>query len=240
MDCDRAFLSLIDNRHQFICAEMTKSQSLDSGDLAQPLLLGAARIPLEWGVCPYTMSVFHGRPVDIPESPHVVADQSYFCIKDFRQIPMFADRPYVAEYPRMVSYIEIPLRSLSGYILGSYCVVDNKPREFLRPEALKTLREVTSAIGSYLDMKRMEGSRTRSERMMEGLRQFIDSKQGTAAGRNTTEVGGYRRSPFDLDVVGSALQTSFGSSENDIMESNQRLDVSASGVTLPDLTDIHF
>ena len=75
---------------------------------------------------------------------------------------------------------------------------------------------------------------------MEGLRHFIESKQTIAPGLNTTEVGGYRKSPFDLDVVGSALQTSFGSSENDIMESNQRLDVSASGVTLPDLTDIHF
>jgi hypothetical protein len=230
MDCDRAFLSLIDNRNQFICAEMTKSQPLDSGGSAQPLLLGAARIPLEWGVCPYTMSVFSGRPVEIPETPYIAADRSYLFIKDFRQIPLFADRPYVVGYPRMVSYIEIPLKSLSGHILGSYCVVDDKARDFLRPEALRTLREVTSAIGSYLDMKRMEGSRTRSERMMEGLRQFIESKEEIASGRHTTEASRDRKGLFDLDVFRSALPTSLGASGDDLVESNQSSEVSASRV----------
>jgi hypothetical protein len=69
MDCDRAFLSLIDNRSQFICAEMTRNQSLFSPDLNEPLLLGTSRIALEWGVCPYTMSIFHGKPVCLPDSP---------------------------------------------------------------------------------------------------------------------------------------------------------------------------
>ena len=126
------------------------------------------------------MSVFQGRPVELPETPHIVAHQTYFCIKDFRQIPLFADRPYVVGYPLMESYIEIPLRSLSGQVVGSYCVVDNKPRDFLHPLALQTLREVTSAIGSYLDMKFMEGSRSRSEKMMEGLGRSIGSKRHTA------------------------------------------------------------
>ncbi|OAF98849.1 uncharacterized protein CC84DRAFT_1210689 [Paraphaeosphaeria sporulosa] len=232
MDCDRAFLSLIDNRNQFVCAEMTKSQPLDGGDLTQPLLLGASRIPLEWGVCPYTMSVFRGMPVDIPETPYIVADPSFFCIKDFRQIPLFARRPYVAGYPHMISYIEIPLRSLSGHIIGSYCVVDDKARDFLRPDALKTLREVTSAIGSYLNMKRMEGSRTRSERMMEGLRQFIEAKQEIASGRDTIEAIGYRTGPFDLGISKKTFPTSLPSSQTNILDSNQSLECPPSLIPL--------
>ncbi|KAF2437518.1 hypothetical protein P171DRAFT_437607 [Karstenula rhodostoma CBS 690.94] len=237
MECDRAFLSLIDNRNQFICAEMTKSLSLDGGDPPQPLLLGAARIPLEWGVCPYTMSVFRGIPVEIPETPYIVADDSFFCIKDFRQIPLFACRPYVIGYPHMISYIEVPLKSLSGQVIGSYCVVDDKARDFLRPEALKTLREVTSAISSYLNMKRVEGSRTRSERMMEGLRQFIESKQELASGRNITEASGDQTGPFDLSIFRSTLQTSPASSQNNVMEFNQSLECS-SGLTPPASQDV--
>ncbi|KAI4631684.1 uncharacterized protein J4E87_002390 [Alternaria ethzedia] len=156
MDCDRAFLSLIDNRNQFICAEMTRHQSLSSADPAEPLLLGTSRIALEWGVCPFTMCIFQGKPVPMPDSPYIIADKSYFCIKDFRQVPTFAERPFVAGYPHMVSYLEIPLFAMSGQILGSYCVVDTKERDFLHPKSLSTLRETTSAISAYLDMRRAE------------------------------------------------------------------------------------
>jgi hypothetical protein len=140
----------------------------------------------------------------------------------------------------MVSYIEIPLRSLSGHIIGSYCVVDDKAREFLRPEALKTLREVTSAIGSYLDMKRMEGSRTRSERMMEGLRHFIASKHEIAPGRNTNEANGDQTGPSDLIKFRSTIQTSLVSSENEVVESCQSSEVCASRIMLPSFTDETF
>ncbi|KAL1794867.1 hypothetical protein ACET3X_006683 [Alternaria dauci] len=136
MDGDRAFLSLIDNKNQFICAEMSRHQSLSSADPTDPLLLGTARIPLDWGVCPFTMSIFHGRAVCLPDSPYIVADKSYFYIRDFRQIPTFAERPFVVGHPHMVSYIEIPLFAMSGHILGSYCVVDTKERDFLHPKSL--------------------------------------------------------------------------------------------------------
>lgn len=202
MECDRAFLSFIDNRSQFICAEMTRHQSISGPDPAQPLLLGTSQIPLDWGVCPYTMSIFHGREVSLPESPYIVADESYFCIKDFRQIPTFAARPFVAGYPYMVSYIEVPLRAPSGHILGSYCVVDDKPRDFLDADALRTIGEVTSAISQYLDLKRTELGRLRSERMMDGLRQFVESDQHIASGSDNATT------PFTLDVFKPVLQSS--------------------------------
>lgn len=158
MECDRAFLSFVDNRSQFICAEMTRHQSIVDANPTQPLLLGTTRIALEWGVCTYTMSIFHGKEVSLPVSPYIVANESYFYIEDFRQVPSFSTRPFVVGYPHMVSYIEIPLRSLSGHILGSCCVVDDKPREFLHPDALRTIREVTPAISQYLDLNRAEGT----------------------------------------------------------------------------------
>jgi hypothetical protein len=233
MDCDRAFLSLVDNRNQFICAEMTKHQSLSGPDLAQPLLLGVSKIALEWGVCPYTMSIFHGKTVEIPETPYIVANPSYFYIKDFRQVPSFAARPYVAGYPSMVSYVEIPLRSLSGHILGSYCVVDNRTRDFLEPKALETIREVTQAISSYLDMKRVDASRTRSERMVDGLRQFIGSERHTSPTRcGASAPEGILTGPFDLDVFSRVPQTSLPSHIEQSVESDQSSDVSGSRVVL--------
>jgi signal transduction histidine kinase/DNA-binding response OmpR family regulator len=139
------------------------------------------------------MSIFHGRPVSVPTSPYVVADRSYFCIKDFRQVPTFAERPFVAGYPHMVSYIEIPLFARSGHILGSYCVVDTKERDFLHPKSLSTIREITSAISAYLDMRRLEACKSRSAEMMQGLRRFVAPER---LGAHTNQ--------FDLDVFGAA------------------------------------
>ncbi|KAI2481136.1 BaeS Signal transduction histidine kinase [Pyrenophora tritici-repentis] len=222
LDCDRAFLSLIDNRNQYICAEMTKHQSLTSPDPTHPLLLGTSHIALEWGVCPYTMSIFHGRPVALPDSPYIVADKSYFCIKDFREVPMFAPRPFVAGYPHMVSYIEVPLCSISGHILGSYCVVDNKERDFLDPAALATLREVGDAISSYLNLKRVEAGKSRSERMMDSLRHLVGSGRLEVTPKSgIIEPKAVEQSPFHLDVFSSASQRDLGTRDSDTVASDQ-------------------
>ncbi|KAE8823054.1 hypothetical protein PTNB85_10233 [Pyrenophora teres f. teres] len=222
LDCDRAFLSLIDNRNQYICAEMTKHQSLTSPDPTHPLLLGTSHIALEWGVCPYTMSIFHGRPVALPDSPYIVADKSYFCIKDFREVPMFAPRPFVAGYPHMVSYMEVPLCSISGHILGSYCVVDNKERDFLDPTALATLREVGDAISAYLNLKRAEAGKSRSERMMDSLRHLVGSdrlEDTTKSG--VVEAKTVEQSPFDLNIFSTASQRDLGVPDSDTVASDQ-------------------
>ncbi|KAH7089186.1 hypothetical protein FB567DRAFT_591294 [Paraphoma chrysanthemicola] len=215
MECDRAFLSFIDNRSQFICAEMTRHQSILNASPERPLLLGTTRIPLEWGVCPYTMSVFHGKKVILPESPHIVADELYFCIKDFREVPSFADRPYVEGYPRMVSYIEVPLRSISGHIVGSYCVVDDKPRDFLRPDALRTIQEAALAISQYLDLKRTEQGRLRSERMMNGLCKFVRSDDHRPSEK------AHATSPFSLGIFQNASRPESDLRPNENVESDR-------------------
>ncbi|KAJ4359309.1 hypothetical protein N0V95_002233 [Ascochyta clinopodiicola] len=144
------------------------------------------------------MSVFHGKKVTLPESPYLVANESYFFIKDFRKVPTFAVRPFVAGYPHMVSYIEVPLRSLSGYILGSYCVVDDKERDFLHPDALRKIQDATTAISQYLDLKRTERGRMRSERVMDGLCQFIGSHKSRLLDNTQTT------SPFVLEIFKDA------------------------------------
>ncbi|KAJ4406228.1 hypothetical protein N0V91_004680 [Didymella pomorum] len=212
LDCDRAFLSFIDDRSQFICAEMTRHQSIVDTSPNHSLLLGTARIALEWGVCPYTMSVFHGKKVTLPESPYLVANESYFFIKDFRKVPTFAVRPFVVGYPHMVSYIEVPLRSLSGYILGSYCVVDDKERDLLHPDALRTIQDAATAISQYLDLKRTERGHMRSERVMDGLCQFIGSHKSRLLDSAQTT------SPFALEIFEDASRPGHESRSIENME----------------------
>ncbi|KAF1923450.1 uncharacterized protein M421DRAFT_325321 [Didymella exigua CBS 183.55] len=205
VECDRAFLSFVDAGFQFVCAEMTRHQSIVDACPTRPLLLGTTRIALDWGVCSYAMSASHGSEVTVPESPYIAATESYFCVRDFRRVPAFAALPFVAGYPRMVSSIEIPLRSHSGHVLGSYCIVDDKVRDFLHPDALRAVREAVSAITQYIDLKRAEQSRMRSQRVMDGLGRFIASHDHKQADSTQTT------SPFALGIFENVSRPGFDS-----------------------------
>jgi hypothetical protein len=179
------------------------------------------------------MSVFQGKPANVPDSPHIVATPSHVYISDFRLISIFANRPYVTGYPNLVSYLELPLRSLSGHILGTYCVVDNKVRNFLDPDLLDEMNQTVAAISSYLNMKRMQGSRERAERMVDGLRHFVGSERRQSlidpgsSEQNQSPVSG----PFHLDVFEQTPAASSTDKEKDTSKA-KKLDLSAQIDTL--------
>jgi hypothetical protein len=173
LDTDRAFLSLIDGAFQYMVSESTRTNSLALAD--ETMFLGVSKLPLSFGVCPRTIDYFNdetGRM--IIKTPNIVADRKRYIINDFRADDHYATRPYVTGFPHMVSYAEVPLISPLGYVLGSYCVVDNKLRDFDNDDTIAVLSEVASAIMTHLDLVRMKQSRARAEQLLNGLGQFME------------------------------------------------------------------
>lgn len=176
LDCDRSFLSLIDREYQFICAEATRSGSLTT-DKAKPndhIFLGLSKLEICWGLCPQTMQVFldNTRKFDRRDD-NVICCPEYYIINDFRTNLVHKEKPFVVGYPHMVSYLEVPLIAPSGYILGSYCVVDSKFRQFEDATMLATMNEIASAIMSHLETVKLKRFQDRSQRMINGLGEFI-------------------------------------------------------------------
>lgn len=168
LDCDRAFLSLIDDQHQYIISEMTRSYPLNAhSDGVDGPFLGCCKLEPEYGVCPLTMQTFMGQSTQ--QGPNVVANKSRYVINDFRSIPSFANRPYVAGHPYMVSYLEVPIISPLGYVLGGYCVVDSRQRDFNNDATVATMTEMASAIMQYLDVAMTKQRLTRAENLITGL-----------------------------------------------------------------------
>jgi signal transduction histidine kinase len=109
----------------------------------------------------------------IIDTPNVQADHKRYIINDFRADDHFKTRPFVTEFPYMVSYAEVPLISPLGYVLGSYCVVDNKLRDFDNEQTIEVLDEIANTIMRHLDLIRLEQSRTRAEKLIKGLGEFM-------------------------------------------------------------------
>jgi GAF domain-containing protein len=165
-NCNRSFVSIIDGELQHIIAEATASVSLRDKNRHLPddgIYLGARSLDLVWGVCPHTIRLFTGRESNDIESGNVTANRTRYIIRDFRAEDCFKDRPYVREWPFMRFYAEVPLYSATGYVLGSYCVVDDEPRAVFGDSEIRDLQEVADAIGQHLENVRIAQAHTRAE-----------------------------------------------------------------------------
>jgi hypothetical protein len=83
----------------------------------------------------------------------------------------------VTGWPYFRFYAEVPLYSPSGFVLGSYCVVDDEPRPGFGSEEedgnVEVLREIADAIGAHLENKRIVEFHRRSENLVRGLTGFV-------------------------------------------------------------------
>jgi signal transduction histidine kinase/CheY-like chemotaxis protein len=168
---------LIDHQYQFVAVEMTRTHSLTEKRSApnEHIFLGVAKLDACVGVCPVTMKAFLDETGEwVRTGPNVIANRTRYIINDFTIEPGYTDRPYVVNYPYFRSYLEVPLVSPLGYLLGSYCVVDNKPNDYDNDEKVGIMNEISSAIMAHLELRRIEQSRDRSEQLVRGLSGFIN------------------------------------------------------------------
>ncbi|OQD64025.1 hypothetical protein PENPOL_c008G04351 [Penicillium polonicum] len=177
--CNRSFVSIIDGESQHVISEATASISLRNKDIHRPddgIFLGVNTLDLEWGVCPHAIRLFTGQDHSrILDTENITANQTRNIIRDFTKEDFYKDRPYVLGWPFFRFYAEVPLYSPSGFVLGSYCVVDNKPRTKFGDEEVAALREIADSISNHLENARIVQYHRRSENLVKGLTNFVKS-----------------------------------------------------------------
>ncbi|SMR56741.1 unnamed protein product [Zymoseptoria tritici ST99CH_1E4] len=168
----RCLLFMFDQEYAFILAEATRTLSLrddHSHDVEDGLWLGQTIIPRGLSVCEHTVNIpaenngsnrFH----DNSDRIHIIDD-----LKDSR----FCDRPYVLEGPKARFYAGVPITSPSGLRIGAYCVLDDKPRNGLRPKDINFMLEMSTTIMEHLEMLRARTEFGRGTRMLTGLGTFV-------------------------------------------------------------------
>ncbi|KAI4853098.1 hypothetical protein E4T44_01052 [Aureobasidium sp. EXF-8845] len=192
MNCDRAFISLIDSSTQYILAEATRSISIrDSTKFANPqdaLFLGVQSLNKEYGICPQSVAIFTDRTGRRAVGTHdVVANTSRYVIRDLRELDQYKHCPYVVGFPYMVSYAEVPVKSASGHVLGTYCVMDNKIRDdFFEESTIAVLNDIAACVTEQLELHAIRHESGRGVQMMRGLSEFIESRRSRANSTGST------------------------------------------------------
>ena len=187
LDCDRSFVSIIDHDRQYILAEATRSISLEEKDdhkTGDAIYLGRQALPIYWGVCPGTIQTFTDTGDRYAlETRNVSANKTRYVIRNFMEDKSYRERPYVAGWPFMRFYAEVPVHSPRGIVIGSYCVVDNKPREKFGDASVKVLEEIARSVSHYLELTRMKLDYDRAVKLMTGLSSFVDNQRSGEDGR---------------------------------------------------------
>ncbi len=87
-------------------------------------------------------------PREISFCGHAILALDTFIVPDALQDPRFADNPLVLGAPFIRFYAGQPIRSRSGYALGTLCVIDVQPREF-SAEDIAVLNDFARMVENY-------------------------------------------------------------------------------------------
>ncbi|WP_136515305.1 GAF domain-containing sensor histidine kinase [Geomonas edaphica] len=85
-------------------------------------------------------------------------------IKDAREHPLFKDNLAIRDL-NVIAYLGIPLASADGYILGSFCVIDGKPREWTG-EQISVVEDLAAAVMTEIQLRSEIVTRRLAERQM--------------------------------------------------------------------------
>lgn len=170
----RAMVSLIDSNRQYILAEATRTLSLFSPTAEKPedeVWLGNAILNKTDAVCYHTFSSTYTAR----EEDGGTYTAEGMVIPDCRADPRFADKDYVKGEPGVKFYAGVPIITKLGHRIGVYAVSDEKPRTGISAAELRFMADVAAAVMEHLELAKDSLDRSKGERMVRGLTQFIEN-----------------------------------------------------------------
>lgn len=88
-------------------------------------------------------------PRDISFCGHAILDSRPLVVPDASHDPRFRDNPLVTEDPAIRFYAGRPLRAPDGATVGTFCIIDRRPRQ-LSPAQLQVLEDLASIAEEQL------------------------------------------------------------------------------------------
>ena len=82
---------------------------------------------------------------------HVVATGDPLVVEDARTHPLVRDNLAIRDL-NVIAYLGVPIRTLGGHVLGSFCAIEGQPRAWTQEE-VDTLRDVAEGAASEINLR---------------------------------------------------------------------------------------
>ena len=122
---------------------------------------------------------------------HAILQKHAFVVNDTRNDPRFVDNPLVTGQPFIRFYAAQPLQATNGMMIGTLCIIDDKPREFEAEDVylLKDLAVQVEMVLNNPDLQRMTTSLMKSEkRLLETIYLLEKKEQRERANKRCLEM----------------------------------------------------
>lgn len=103
---------------------------------------------------------------------HVLAGDRPLIIADTLEDARFRDNMLVTDAPHVRFFAGVPLRAYNGAVLGTLCVMDDKPRPEMMPHDLARLEDFAAIIMAEADLRRIGAERDEARRMLDHALDF--------------------------------------------------------------------
>lgn len=167
-------ISFFDRKHCYILAEATRTLSLQNGKAPYEedvLAWGTTKIPRSASVCRFTVKLRGKRTGPQP------MDERAFVVPDFLKDDRFQLCPFVVASPNSRFYAGVPIKSPKGHNIGTYCVMDDKPRDVgLTQFEVSFLEDMGVTVMRHLQMSRASDDHRRGGIMVRSLGSFAEGK----------------------------------------------------------------
>lgn len=185
LNAQRCIISLVSKDQEIILAESTRTLSLQS-DLVHTaedgLWLGTTSFPREEGMGCIGLRHWkrttetRGPP---PEDDYYYTDgvtRHFHIISDMRRHPALHDRLFVRCAKALRFYASVPIRTPSGSVVGSYAILDDKPRFGVSARDMEFMEDIADTVMGHLEAKRAMVQQQRGDRLVKGLALFNGGK----------------------------------------------------------------
>lgn len=148
---------------------------------------------------------------------HVVATRQPLIIADAREHPLVFDNPAIRDL-NVIAYAGIPLITTDGHALGSFCVVDHRPRVWSDDE-IATLTDLAASVmteielrGELIERRNVEAALRESYRLNDQIVRTmpdvvyifdLNERRNTYSNRELTGVLGY--TPAEIEAMGASV-----------------------------------
>lgn len=97
------------------------------------------------------LSILREIPLSHSVCQHIVASNQPLIVEDARQHSLLCDNPALHEL-NIVAYAGMPLTTKAGFVVGSFCVLDTRPRRWTDSE-LDILAELTQSVMTEIELQ---------------------------------------------------------------------------------------
>lgn len=217
---------------EYVLAESTRTISLQydtTGTASDELWLGTSSFLRDEGLHALALDEWH-KAREFRETPSIqnhyyTEGQSphWLIISDLRTHPELQERQYIKRGPSVRFFCSVPIRSQYGSAIGSYTIIDDKPRYGISGDEMNFLEDMADTVTSHLEATKTRAQRQRSERLIKGLGLFNAGRDSLkhwwldADNRQKRRGGRHLEAGADIDNENSRqerLDDEFGVEEN--------------------------